>query len=129
MQKINAALLSFGMSGRLFHAPFIHLHPGLNLVGSWERSKQAIGDRYPGVKSYASMEELLGDPQIELVVVNTPSYTHYEYAKKALLAGKHLVVEKPFTGNAAEALELAKLADEKGRKLSVFQNRRWDSDF
>ena len=128
MKKIKTALLSYGMSGRVFHAPFLQLHDGFELTGSWERSKKLIQQDYPNVKSYASLEELLAD-DIELVVVNTPVETHYEYAKKALLAGKHALVEKAFTTTAAEAEELNAIAKEKGLKLTVYQNRRWDSDF
>lgn len=75
------------------------------------------------------MEQLLDDPTIDLVIVNTPTLTHYEYAREALRHDKHVVVEKAFAGNAEEARELRELALEKRRKLSVFQNRRWDSDF
>ncbi|MFV8371597.1 Gfo/Idh/MocA family oxidoreductase [Flavobacterium sp. LB2P74] len=128
MQKIKTALLSYGMSGKVFHAPFLNIHPGFELLGSWERSKKLIHQDYPSVKSYATMEELLHD-DVDLVVVNTPVATHYEYAKKVLLAGKHALVEKAFTTTVAQAQELAALAKEKGLKLSVFQNRRWDSDF
>ncbi|MFD2601475.1 Gfo/Idh/MocA family oxidoreductase [Flavobacterium suzhouense] len=128
MKKIKTALLSYGMSGQVFHAPFLELHDGFELTGSWERSKKLIQTDYPNVKSYASLEELLAD-DIELVVVNTPVETHYEYAKKALLAGKHALVEKAFTTTAAEAEELNAIAKEKGLKLTVYQNRRWDSDF
>lgn len=128
MQKIKTALLSYGMSGKVFHAPFLDFHPGFELVGSWERSKQLIQLDYPNVKSYATIEELLED-DIDLVVVNTPVGTHFEYAKQVLLAGKNAVVEKAFTTIVAEAQELVNLAKEKGLKLSVFQNRRWDSDF
>ncbi|WP_348812108.1 Gfo/Idh/MocA family oxidoreductase [Flavobacterium maritimum] len=128
MQKIKTALLSYGMSGKVFHAPFIAIHPGFELLGSWERSKKLIQEDYPSVKSYASLEELLED-DVDLVVVNTPVETHYEYAKKVLLAGKCAIVEKAFTTTVAQAQELADLAKEKGLKLSVFQNRRWDSDF
>ena len=129
MSEINAALCSFGMSGRVFHAPFITLHPHLHLVGAWERSKHLINEHYPSVKSYPTYEDLLKDESVQLVVVNTPTYTHYEYAKQALLAGKHVVVEKAFTTTVAEALELKELATGKGLKIAVFQNRRWDSDF
>ncbi len=128
MQKIKTSLLSYGMSGKVFHAPFLNFHPGFELLGSWERSKKLIHQDYPSVKSYATIEELLQD-DVELVVVNTPVDTHYEYAKKVLLAGKHALVEKAFTTTVAQAQELAALAKEKGLKLSVFQNRRWDSDF
>jgi len=126
---INAALCSFGMSGRVFHAPFITLHPGLKLIGAWERSKHLIQEHYPSVKSYPTYENLLADDTVQLVVVNTPTYSHYEYAKKALLAGKHIVVEKAFTTTVAEAEELKSIAAEKGLVINVFQNRRWDSDF
>jgi len=127
MQKIKTALLSYGMSGKVFHAPFLELHPGFELVGSWERSKHLIQLDYPNVKSFATLEEVL-QSDVDLVIVNTPIDTHFEYAKKVLLAGKHAVVEKAFTTTVAEAQELAALAKEKGLKLSVFQNRRWDSD-
>jgi len=126
---IRTALLSYGMSGRVFHAPFISLHPGLELKGSWERSKKLIQGDYPGVTSYASLEDILNAGDVDLVVVNTPTYTHFEYAKKVLEAGKHCVVEKAFTATATEAEELRSVAQKKGVKLSVFQNRRWDSDF
>ena len=129
MNKIKTALLSFGMSGKVFHAPFIALHPGFELMGSWERTKKLIQEEYPEVISYPTLESILEDASIELVIVNTPVATHYEYAKKVLLAGKHAIVEKAFTTTVAEAKELADLAKEKGLKLAVFQNRRWDSDF
>lgn len=128
MKKIKTALLSYGMSGKVFHAPFLTTHPGFELVGAWERSQKLISKDYPEAKSYASLDELLND-DIDLVVVNTPVETHFEYAKKALLAGKHALVEKAFTTTSAEAKELQKLAKSKKLKLSVFQNRRWDSDF
>lgn len=128
MKKIKTALLSYGMSGKVFQAPFLELHPGFELSGSWERSKKLIQEDYPHVKSYASLEEILANDEIDLVVVNTPIDTHFEYAKKVLEVGKHAIVEKAFTATVAEAEELAALAKEKGLKLAVFQNRRWDSD-
>ena len=106
----------------------MNFHSGFELVGSWERSHKKIQLDYPNAKSYSTLETLLQD-DIDLVIVNTPVVTHFEYARKALLAGKHIVVEKAFTTTVAEAEELSKLAKEKGLKLAVFQNRRWDSDF
>ena len=129
MKKIKTALLSYGMSGKVFHAPFLELHPGFELIGSWERSKKLIQEDYPETKSFPSLESILEDTTIDLVIVNTPVATHFEYAKKVLLSGKHAVVEKAFTTTIAEALELKALAKENRLKLSVFQNRRWDSDF
>ena len=128
MQQIKTALLSYGMSGKVFHAPFLELHPGFELTGSWERSKKLLHNDFPKAKSYKSFEALLED-DVDLVVVNTPVATHFEYAKKVLLAGKHALVEKAFTATVEEADELTALAEEKNLKLAVFQNRRWDSDF
>ena len=119
MKTIKTALLSYGMSGKVFHAPFLELHSGFELLGSWERSKKLIQEDYPQVKSFASLEEILTNDAIDLVVVNTPIDTHFEYAKKVLEAGKHAIVEKEFTTTVAEAQELAALAKEKGLKLAV----------
>jgi predicted dehydrogenase len=129
VKAINTALLSFGLSGKAFHAPFLHAHPGFRLAGSWERSTKAIQQRYPEAKSFDSFEQLLEDPDVDLVIVNTPTSTHYENTRRALEHGKHVLTEKAFTTNATEAMELESLAKEKKLKLCVFQNRRWDSDF
>src|SRR5690349_9253131 len=129
MQTIKAALCSFGMSGVVFHAPFIHAHPGFILHGVLERSKSLSAQKYPGVIIYRSLEELLADEAVDLVVVNTPNYTHYEFTKKALLANKHVIVEKPFTATVEEGEELIALAKERSKLISVFHNRRFDSDF
>ncbi len=129
MQPINTAICSFGMSGTVFHAPFIHVNKGFNLYGAWERTKNIAAEKYPGTKTFRDLDSILADPAVELVVVNTPNYTHYEYTKKALEAGKHVVVEKPFTIHAAEGAALIELAESKGKVLSVYHNRRFDSDF
>ena len=126
---INTALVSYGMSGRVFHAPFIDLNPDFNLVGSWERSQKNIQARYPHTTSFDSYEEILNDPSIHLVIVNSPNDTHYEYTKRALLAGKHVVTEKAFTVTVAEAEELDTLAKKLNLKLAVYHNRRYDADF
>lgn len=128
MQILKTALCSFGMSGRVFHAPFIQLHEGFELVGAWERTSNLIQQYYPNAKSYDSYEELLCD-DIDLVIVNTPTHTHYEFAKEALMNDKHVVVEKAFTTTVGEASGLQFLAEQVDRKLAVFHNRRWDSDF
>lgn len=129
MKKINTAICSFGMSGSVFHAPFIQAHPGFNLYAVWERTKKMAADLYPGIISFDSLEAMLADDAIDLVIVNTPNHTHFEFAKKALLAGKHVLVEKAFTVTVSESEELIKIAAEKNKQLSVFQNRRYDSDF
>jgi scyllo-inositol 2-dehydrogenase (NADP+) len=129
MQKIKTALCSFGMSGWVFHAPFIHVHEGFELYGVWERTKNLAVQKYPNVKTFRSLDEMLLDDAIDLIVVNTPSITHFEYTKKVLLAGKHVIVEKPFTATVAEAEALISLSASQSKMLSVFHNRRYDSDF
>lgn len=127
--NIAVAICSFGMSGKLFHAPFVHVHPGFHFYACWERSKKLVNDIYPEVKSYSSYDDMLADPVVDLIIVNTPNATHFEYAKKALLAGKHVIVEKPFVIDTSEGEALIKLAAEKQKVLSVYHNRRNDSDF
>lgn len=129
MQPIKTALLSYGMSGRLFHAPFLQVNPGFQFSAVWERSKNLAQERFHDVKTYRSLDELLADADVELVIVNTPNYTHYEYAKKSLLSGKHVIVEKPFVVATREGEELIQIANQKGLFLSVYQNRRFDSDY
>lgn len=130
MEKIiNTGLLAYGMSGKLFHAPFFSVHPGFKLSAVTERHDKKAQADYPELKSFDSVDELLDDPNIELVVVNTPNFSHYEYTKKALLKGKHVLVEKPFTPTSAEAQELFDLAKAVNRQVFVYQNRRWDSDY
>jgi predicted dehydrogenase len=126
---IKTGVCSYGMSGQIFHAPFLHVNPGFEFAAVVERSKNLAQERYPDVKVYRSLEEMLADKSLELIVVNTPNYTHYEYAKAALEAGKNVVVEKPFTVHTAEGKELAALAKSKGLLLSVYHNRRYDSDY
>jgi len=128
-KPINTALCSFGMSGRVFHAPFISTNPKFKLYGVLERTKKLAQEKYPDIKSFRTLEAMLADETVELVVVNTPSVTHFELAKKVIIAGKHIIVEKPFTATVAEAEELIQLASDKNVKLSVYQNRRYDSDF
>jgi predicted dehydrogenase len=129
MESIKTGIASFGMSGQVFHAPFIHTHPHFQLRTIVERSKTLSKEKYPGATIARSVSEMLEDKDIELVVINTPDSTHYEYARMALEAGKHVIVEKPFTTSYTQAEELIALAGSKNLMLSVYQNRRWDADF
>jgi predicted dehydrogenase len=129
IDTINAGIASYGMSGKLFHAPFLEAHPHYNLAAIVERHKEESRVKYPNSKLYRSFEELIADKSIQLVVINTPVQTHFEYAKAALNAGKNIVVEKPFTVTASEAQELDDIAKGKKLFLSVYQNRRYDGDF
>jgi predicted dehydrogenase len=117
------------MSGEIFHAPFLTEHPGFRLKTVVERSKKKVKQRYPAVESVATLDEIWSDPSIELVIVNTPNDTHYPYTQAALKAGKHVVVEKPFTVTSKEGDDLIALAKEKNKILTVFQSRRLDGDF
>ena len=129
MQLVKVGLCAFGMSGKVFHAPFLKEHPGFFMSAVVERSKDESQLKYPETTIYRSVEEMLANADIELVVVNTPVQTHFEYVKKALEAGKNVIVEKPFTVDISEAEELVKLAKEKKLFLSVYQNRRFDRDY
>lgn len=130
MQKpIVTALLAYGMSGKLFHAPFVNFHKGFTFKGVFEHNNKRVQADYPEVKSYDSLQEVLDDSEIELVIVNTPSFLHSEHTKQALLAGKHVLVEKPFAATVEEATELFKLARKVNRKIMIYQNRRFSSDF
>lgn len=126
---ISTGLMAYGMSGKIFNGPFLTAHQGFKLHAVTERNQKNAEKDFAGIISYDTTEELLNDQDIELIVINTPNYTHYEYAKQALKAGKHILVEKPFTATSAEAIELFKLAESAGKKIFVYQNRRWDSDF
>jgi len=126
---IRTGICSYGMSGKLFHAPFIQNHPGYELTGIVERHNNDSRERYPQSKLYRSIEELIADDSIQLIIVNTPTHLHYENAKAALTAGKNIVVEKPFAVTVKDAEEITELAKEKNLFISIYQNRRYDGDY
>ena len=126
---IRTALLAYGMSGKLFQAPFLTAHAGFELRAVAERTEQRMHRDYPDIASYPTVAALLADPDLELVVVNTPSSTHFELASLALRAGKHVLLEKPVATSVAQLQALLALAKQQGRHLLAYQNRRWDSDF
>ncbi|WP_219833923.1 Gfo/Idh/MocA family oxidoreductase [Paenibacillus sp. R14(2021)] len=126
---VRVGLIGYGFAGSVFHAPVITSVPGMELTKVVERSGNRSQARYPGVEVLRDVRELYADDSVDLVVVTTPSTDHFDFVKDALLAGKHVVVEKPFTPTAEEAEELIALAKDKGKVLSVFHNRRFDGDF
>lgn len=128
-KQIVAGMTSFGMSGLVFHGPLLDVHPGFHLKSVLQRTKDTARDKYEHIEIARTIDELVQDPEVELVVVNATNDTHYLHARMALEAGKHVVIEKPMTNTIEEGKELIKLARDKGLVLSVFQNRRWDSDF
>lgn len=128
MAPISTAVLSYGMSGRVFHCPLLAAHNGFSLDAIVQRKGGTV-ERYPNAKVYATIDEVLQEPSIELVVVNLPNAFHFDVAAKVLNAGKHAVLEKPFTVTSNEAEKLIALAKSNKRVLTIFQNRRWDGDF
>jgi scyllo-inositol 2-dehydrogenase (NADP+) len=125
---LNVALIGFGLSGRYLQAPFFEANPNFKLK-TIVSNNQNPKDFFPSVQVARSLDEVLADSDIDLVSICSPNATHFEYAKRSLLAGKHVLVEKPFTSTVEEAEELISLAKKQGKILSVFQNRRFDSDF
>ena len=126
---IPTGLVGFGFGGRIFHAPFIHATPGLDLAAVMQRSSSSAADEYPAAHIFHSTEELLADAAIRLVTVCTPNQSHFAVARQCLLAGRHVVVDKPLTITSDEAEELVALAAERNLHVFTFQNRRWDGDF
>ncbi len=126
---IGVAVIGYGLAGRVFHAPFVSAVPGLRLEAIVQRTGDEAARAYPGVRVLRSVEEALGDAAVQMVVVATPNETHFDLAKAALEAGKHVVVDKPFAATSAGARELIELAEARGLVLAPFHNRRWDGDF
>jgi predicted dehydrogenase len=127
--KLVVGLASFGMSGRIFHAPFIEKNPHYELKYILERSKSNSKKLYPKATITRSFDTLVKIPEIDIIVINTPTYLHFEMAKTALLAGKHVVLEKPMTATSSEAKELIRIAQEHKLTLAVYHNKRFEGNF
>jgi scyllo-inositol 2-dehydrogenase (NADP+) len=126
---IKVGILSYGMSGKVFHAPLLHVNPGYEIAKIMQRSGNSALEQYPHAEIVRNTRDITGDRTIDLVLVNTPDHTHYDFAREALEAGKHVVVEKPFVLDLKEGESLIRIAEQKGKVLTVFQNRRWEGDF
>ncbi len=129
MKKIKTGVVGYGFSGRVFQCPFIEAHSAYELNAVVQRKGNESKEKYPNIKQYRDLEMLLKDEEIELVIISTPNYLHFEHAKMALEHGKHVVIEKPYASSYEEALILNKLAKEKGKVITAYQNRRYDGDF
>lgn len=128
-KMLNTVLIGYGFAGKTFHAPLISATAGLNLYAVASSDAAKVHADLPGIQVIADPQQAIAHPEVDLVVIASPNTTHAPLARQALEAGKHVVVDKPFTLDMQEARELIALAQEKGLLLSVFHNRRWDSDY
>jgi scyllo-inositol 2-dehydrogenase (NADP+) len=126
---VKVGVIGFGMAGHAFHARVIRGVQGLELACILERRGSRAQERYPEVRVARTLEEFLAEKSIQLCVIATPNDSHFELARACLLAGRHVVVDKPLTPTLAEAEELVRMAEEKRLLLTVYQDRRWDGDF
>jgi scyllo-inositol 2-dehydrogenase (NADP+) len=126
---VRVGLIGFGLAGQAFHAPVIRAVPGMELACIVERSGTRAREKYPDVRVVRTVEELLADKEIQLCVVATPNDSHFALARACLLAGRDVVVDKPFAPTLRESEELVRLAAELGRLITVYVERRWDGDF
>lgn len=127
--QVNVALVGFGFSGSTFHAPFLNVLEEYNLRYVVSSNSEKVHKSLPNVLVESDLTKVLKDSTIDLVVIATPNTTHYELAKASLKAGKHVVVDKPFTVHSREAQDLIETANRQRRIVTVYHNRRWDGDF
>ena len=129
MKKINVGIIGFGLSGRVFHTSLIKACDQYEIKKVFSSRVNEIKESLPNTEIVSDIENIINDTDIDLVVICSPNFNHYDQCKMALLAGKHVVVEKPFVSNSIEGEELITLAKGQELLLTVFHNRRWDSDF
>lgn len=127
--SIRVGLIGYGFSGKTFHAPLIRAVPSLELVAIASRDAAKVQADLPGIVVDANPLALAASDRVDLIVIATPNETHAPIARVALAAGKHVIIDKPFALSMDEARELIALSRQNDRLLSVFHNRRWDSDF
>lgn len=128
-RKINTALVGFGMTAKVMHAPFLATSDQYHITHVVERHKNDSKQLFPNAQLVRSFDDVLQQPQVELVIITTPNDSHFSYAQKALQAGKHVVLEKPFTITSTDAATLVQTAQQTGKVLSPFHNRRYVADF
>lgn len=126
---LRVGLIGFGLAGQAFHAPMIRGVRGMELACVLERHTDNAKKRYPEVRVARTLDEMLADDSIQLCAVATPNDSHFSYAQACLEAGRHVVVDKPFTPTMKEAQELVALAADRKRLITVYQDRRWDGAF
>ena len=128
-EPIRCGVIGFGLAGRIFHSAVIDATAGLELAAIVQRTGDAAHQAYPQVQIYRSLEAMLAEGRLDLVVVATPNDTHVPFAAQCLRAGKHVVVDKPAAVSSREAASLFAVSQETGRRVFVYHNRRWDGDF
>src|SRR5271155_1584860 len=126
---VRVGLIGFGLAGQAFHAPGVRGGPGVGLARLLGRRGTLAREKYPEVRVARTLEELLNDKTVQLCVIATPNDSHFELTRACLLAGRDVVVDKPFAPTLGESEELVRLAAERGRLITVYQDRRWDGDF
>ena len=129
MKTIKVGVVGYGIAAQVMHLPFITTMEEYELLSVLERHQRLSLEKYPHIKVERSIEDMAADPALDLIVITTPNETHYRYARTALLAGKNVVLEKPFTITSQEAMELVELANKSQKLLSVYQNRRYVGDY
>jgi scyllo-inositol 2-dehydrogenase (NADP+) len=129
MNKIKVGIIGYGFSASIFHVPLLKTIKEFEITKVVSSNAQKVKNDLETVEVVSDIEQIINDENIELVIITTPNTLHYPMTKKALQAGKHVVVEKPFVVESKEAEELIQIAKEKNRVLSVYHNRRWDNDF
>jgi len=127
--NIRVGLIGYGYASKTFHAPLIVGTPGMTLAAVSSSDASKVHADWPNVTVVSDPKQLFNDPSLDLIVIPTPNDTHFPLARAAMEAGKHVVVDKPFTVTLSQARELEAMAKSRGLVLSVFHNRRWDSDF
>jgi scyllo-inositol 2-dehydrogenase (NADP+) len=129
VQTINVGIIGFGLSGKVFHSSLIRFNKDYHIKKIFSSRKEEINRFLPGIEVVTEVDDIFEDKNIDLIVICGPNSTHFDHCKRALIKGKHVVVEKPFVTSSTDGKELILIANKKGKLLSVFHNRRWDSDF
>ncbi len=128
-ETIRVGLVGYGYASKTFHAPLIAGTPGMELAAVSSSDAGKVHADWPMMTVVSDPQALFNAPSIDLIVIPTPNDTHFPLAQQAMAAGKHVVVDKPFTVTLSQAQQLQQQAEQSGQLLSVFHNRRWDSDF
>ena len=129
MTDIRVGLVGFGLSAQVFHAPFIQYQPEMTLAAVCSSQSDKVKQLYPGAEVVAQFDQLLSRPDLDLLVITTPNHLHFSQAQQALLAGKHVLLEKPSVTDVVQIEQLCALAQQQGVQFCVYQNRRFDADF